>query len=177
MTLRRTVSFTLRCGLLFGFWLLLLEPEQPAAGAVDLDWAIDWAVGGGAAVLAALLSLRLLPPSAAVPRPDALLRFLWRFLFQSMGASLDVARRAFDPRLPVRPGLLRQPTALPEGGVRALFGAVTSQVPGTLAIGSVDQDTLLYHCLDRSQDAGAALAKDEASFAKVLGVATSDRQR
>jgi multisubunit Na+/H+ antiporter MnhE subunit len=31
---------------------------------------------------------------------------------QSLLAGLDVARRALDPRLPVDPGLLRQPTAL-----------------------------------------------------------------
>ncbi len=65
MTRRPLVSFTLRCALLFGFWLLLLEPEKSAAGAADLDWAIDWVVGIGAAVLATLLSLRLLPPHPA----------------------------------------------------------------------------------------------------------------
>lgn len=180
MTRRPLVSFTLRCALLFGFWLLLLEPEKSTTGAADLDWAIDWVVGIGAAVLATLLSLRLLPPTGAAPRPFALLRFLWRFSFQSLGAGFDVARRAFDPRLPVRPGLLRQPTALPEGDVRVLFGAVTSQVPGTLAVGSADHDALLYHCLDRSQDAAPELARDEVLFRKVLGVATSDtsdRQR
>jgi multicomponent Na+:H+ antiporter subunit E len=169
MARRLLISFTFRCTLLFGFWLLLLEPEHLDLGSI----AVDWAVGAIAAVLAALLSLRLLPPLATTPRPWPSVRFLSRFLFQSLGAALDVTRRAFDPRLPVRPCLLRQPTRLPGGGVRALFGALTSQVPGTLAVDSGERDRLLYHCLDRPEYAARELAKDEALFLKAIGQTAS----
>jgi multicomponent Na+:H+ antiporter subunit E len=162
---RRFPGFALRCILLFGFWLLLLEPEGLELDAI----AVDWAVGAVAAAAAALLSLRLLPPSAIAPRIWPLLRLLVRFLAQSLIAGFDVARRALDPRLPVRPGLLRQPTSLPEGMIRTLFGAVTSQVPGTLAVGSEDRGTLLYHCLNQTQDAARGLAADEVLFLKTLG--------
>ena len=159
----------MRFMLLFGFWLLLLEPESLARAAIGVDWTVGVLAGLGAA----LLSLRLLPPAPGVPRPWPLLRLLLRFLFQSLVAGLDVARRALDPRLPVDPGLLQQPTALPPGTARALFGALTSQVPGTLAVGSmVDPDApdrLLYHCLDRGQDATRGLAADEALLLRVMG--------
>jgi multicomponent Na+:H+ antiporter subunit E len=124
------------------------------------------------------LSLRLVPPSPSTPRPWPLLRLGLRFLIQSLLAGLDVARRALDPRLPMSPSLLRQPTALTPGPRRALFGALTSQVPGTLAVGSGDRDALLYHCLDHPQDAARGLATDEALFLAGLGAdLTAPRER
>lgn len=168
--LLRVFSFGLRSAFFFGFWLLLLQPESNTPGAV----ALDWAVGAATAVCAALLSLRIAPPRVMVPRPWPLARLLTRFLIQSLFGGFDVARRALDPRLPIRPSLLRHPTALREGGFRALFGAVTSQVPGTLAISSAEPGELLYHCLDRPQDAAAGLATDEVLFIKALGPAAAD---
>jgi multicomponent Na+:H+ antiporter subunit E len=165
MPLHRPRAFVIRSLLFFGFWLLLLEPKSLALAAIG----VDWAVGALAALAAAALSLRLLPAAPRGPRPWLLLRYLLRFLGQSLAAGLDVARRALDPRLPVGPVLLRQPTALPPGTARALFGAVTSQVPGTLCIGAGDADELLYHCLDNGPDAARALARDEALLRDVLG--------
>jgi len=165
MKLHRLRALVARSLLLFGFWLLLLEPDSlsPAAIGVDLF------VGAFAGFAAALVSLRLLPAAARGPRLWPLVRYLLRFLMQSLLAGLDVARRALDPRLPVDPGLLRQPTALRGATRRALFGALTSQVPGTLAVGLDDPDRLLYHCLNQGQDSARGLAADEALFLKVLG--------
>ena len=165
MTLHRPIGFVLRSMLLFGLWLLLLEPESFALG----DIGPDWAVGAVTAGCAALLSMRLLPPARHQLRLWPLLRFVVRFLVQSLLAGLGVARRALDPRLPVAPGLLRQPTALPEGTLRALFGAVSSQVPGTICVDSAGRDLLLYHCLDQGPEAARALAADEALLLKALG--------
>lgn len=165
MPLLRPRAFVIRSLLLFGFWLLLLEPESLAPAAIG----VDWAVGALTALAAAALSLRLLPPAPRAPRLPALLRYLLRFLVQSLLAGLDVARRALDPRLPIDPGLLRQPTSLPPGAVRTLFGALTSQVPGTLAVDLDDPGRLLYHCLHSPQDAARGLTVDEALFRRVLG--------
>lgn len=161
----RERAFFARLLLFFGFWLLLLEPESVALPEVGAGII----VGVFAAVAATLLSLRLLPPARRAPRPWPLLLFLLRFAVQSIVAGLDIARRALDPRLPLAPGLLRQPTALPDGTRRALFGAMTGQVPGTLPVGGGEPDHLLIHCLDRHQDVARAFAADEALFLRVLG--------
>jgi len=158
--------------LLLGLWLLLLEPESWSVPMIGLDWT----VGAVAAVGAALLSLRLLPPSFQTPRPWPLLRLALRFLTQSVLAGLDVTRRALDPRLPLRPALVHQPTRLPHGMARALFGALTSQVPGTLAVDIDAPGELLYHCLDQHQDVGRSLAADEALFLAVSGAGRSGRR-
>lgn len=161
--MRRSVSFAVRSLLLFGFWLLLFQPESWSIAVIG----VDWAVGGVTSIGAALLSLRLLPTSSQAPRPWPLLRFGLRFLTQSLIAGVDVARRALDPRLPLDPGLLCQPTGLPRGTARALFGAAASQVPGTLAVAVDDDDGLLFHCLDRGRDVAAGLATDEALFLRI----------
>lgn len=165
MSLHRISAFAARSLLFFGFWLLLLEPESLAPAAIGADWA----VGVLAALAAALLSLRLLPPVAQTPRPWPLLHYLVRFFMQSLLAGFDVARRALDPRLPLAPGPLIHPTALPKGTTaRTLFGAVSSQVPGTLAVDLDASDHLLYHCLYGPQEAARGLAADEALFLRML---------
>jgi hypothetical protein len=56
------------------------------------------------AVLAATwASLRLLPPSGYRASVLGLARLAGRFLGESVVAGLDVAKRALDPRLPMRP--------------------------------------------------------------------------
>jgi multicomponent Na+:H+ antiporter subunit E len=119
----------------------------------------------------------LLPPTRRALRPWPLLLLVLRFARQSMVAGIDVARRALDPRLPLAPGLLRQPTALPGSLSRALFGALSSQIPGTMAVGSGEKDSLLFHSLDRHQDAAQALAADEALLLRVLGDPGAERER
>jgi multicomponent Na+:H+ antiporter subunit E len=164
MTISRSVAFIIRSLLLFGFWLLLLEPDAFSLAAIGLDWAVGAVTAGGAA----LLSLRLLPPGSGAPRPWPLLRFVLRFLKQSLLGGLDVARRALDPRLPLALGFVHQHTVLPPGTGRALFGALTSQTPGTLAVDAGRPGEVLYHCLDVRQDVAGSLAADEALFVQAL---------
>jgi hypothetical protein len=81
----RLRAFIFRTLLLFGFWLLLLEPESLALAVMG----VDWAVGALAALAAAALSLRLLPPARSAPRLRPLLRHLLRF-----PVTAGVARRS-----------------------------------------------------------------------------------
>jgi len=145
----------------FGAWLLL-------ARLTDFAWA-DLAVGLLAAALATWASLRLLPPGPARLRYRALPRLVARFLWQSLVAGLDVARRVFDPRLPIKPGYLAYPVRIPDGPRRAAFGAFTSLMPGTLPVGTDRDGSLVYHCLDLEQPIAASLARDEALVADVQG--------
>lgn len=149
-----------------GYWALwvVLIGTKPA----------DLAAGSVVAALAAWASLRLLPPGSWRPRPLALLAFVPRFLWQSVVAGVDVARRAFDPRLPVRPGMIRYATRLPPGPARAAFTGITALLPGTVPCGEDADGALVYHVLDCGQDVAAALAAEEARLAPALG---ADRAR
>ena len=145
------------------FWTILSDgnPTDLGAGAV-------------AALTATWAGLRLLPPSRSRVQPIALARLALRFLHQSVVAGADVARRAFDPRLPLRPGFVVYPASLPHGPARHLFTTLMSLLPGTVPAGSADQGELLIHCIDVGQPVVAQLAAEEAVFARVIAEAMGD---
>ena len=140
--------------LFFGLWLALLPSAKPD----------DLGVGVLAAVLATWLSLRLLPPAAGRVRIGALMALLPHFLLASVRAGVDVARRAFDPQLPVDPGFVEYPTDLPPGQARDNFAAVSSLLPGTVPV-ATSAAVMTYHCLDRRDPVVAGLAAEERRFA------------
>jgi multicomponent Na+:H+ antiporter subunit E len=125
------------------------------------------------AAAASWVSLRLLPPGSARLRPLALAGLLLRFTWQSVLAGWDVARRALDPRLPVRPGFVTYRVGFPPGRARNAFATLTSLLPGTVPVGE-EGGTLLYHCLDVEQPVAAQLAREEAALSRVLGGSTRD---
>jgi multicomponent Na+:H+ antiporter subunit E len=135
--------------------------------------APDLVVGAATAAAATWTSLHLLPPGGAGLRPVALGRLVLRFFWQSAAGGADVARRALDPRLPLRPGFVLCPTRLPPGSARSAFCAIASLLPGTLPAGS-DQGALLVHCLDVDQDVPTQMAEEEARFRAALGGSSGD---
>jgi multicomponent Na+:H+ antiporter subunit E len=149
----RTLAFLL-------LWVLLMGgPEQLAFGAAT-------------AVLAAWCSVRLRADAQLGLRPLGLLAMAPRFLWQSLVAGVDVARRAFDPRLPLNPGLVVYRPKLPPGSARSLFTAYTSLLPGTVPCGDGDGG-VVYHCLDISQPIVEQLAAEEARLSRAIRVAPS----
>ena len=138
-------------------WLVLAgaDPADLVAGAV-------------AVVAGTWTSLRLLPPGSARVSPVALANLALRFACQSVIAEADVARRAFDPRLPLRPGFVRYPVRFPPGPARNAFTALTSLLPGTVPAGE-ERGQLLYHCLDLDQPVASQLAAEEAALSRALG--------
>lgn len=128
----------------------------------------DLAIGAVTAAAAAWVSLRLMPPLPTRLRPGAAAALLPRFAWQSVRAGVDVARRALDPRLPVRPGFVTYPVRQLTGPARALFVMMTSLLPGTVPAGD-DGATILYHCLDTQQPVTAQLAAEEVVVARALG--------
>lgn len=153
--LRRTLGFAL-------VWFAFAG--APAAGTA----AGDVAAGVLAIAAAVVLSLRLLPP-VSTPSLPGTLRFAVRFLVQSLRAGLDVARRAFDPSLPLQPGFVEHPTALAPGTRRNALVAVLSLQPGTLPVPDAAGDALRIHCLDEREPIQAQLAADEAAFRAMAG--------
>jgi multicomponent Na+:H+ antiporter subunit E len=113
-------------------------------------------------------SLRLLPPGALRLSPIGIARLVLRFPLQSLVAGVDVAWRAFHPRLPLRTGYVTYEHQLPPGIARDAFCAYASLMPGTLPADTDEGGRLLVHCLDTGQPVVAQLAREEALFARAL---------
>jgi multicomponent Na+:H+ antiporter subunit E len=144
-------------------WLTLVGGPDPA----------DRPAGIVALVLATWVSLRLLPPRRTRPSPTALARLLWRFMRQSIVAGTDVAWRALQPALPLRPGFVIHRPHLPPGAALDAFCALTSLAPGTLPAGS-DDGAIIVHCLDVGQPVASHLIADERLFARAAGYGRDD---
>ncbi len=139
-----------------GLWILLIGVDP-----------LDLAVGILAAAVATWVSLRLLPPGTHPVRPALLPGFMLHFLWQSVRAGVDVARRAFSPGLPLQTGFVPYPTSYRRGPGRNAFASISSLLPGTLVVNEDDQG-LLYHCLDLSQPVDADLTAEEARISRLL---------
>ena len=142
----------------FGFWLVLTGAD-----------AADLAAGSIAAVAATWVSLRLMPAQQWSLRPVKLAGLVLRFLCQSIAAGTDVALRALDPRLPLRPGFVVYQVGLPQGTKRDAFCAIMSLLPGTLPCGPAEGNGLTIHCLDMTQPVVEQLAAEEALCVQTLG--------
>ena len=97
----------------------------------------------------------------------ALLLLLPRFLWQSLVAGLDVARRAFAPRLDLQPGFVDYRTRLPPGSARNAFELISSLMPGSVA-SDEHEASIEFHCLDIAQPVAEQLAAEERAYARAL---------
>jgi multicomponent Na+:H+ antiporter subunit E len=136
--------------------------------------ASDLIAGVLAAAAATWASLALLPPGPHRVRLMAVLLLIPRFLWKSVVAGWDVARRALDPRLPLRTGFVAYPARFRSPLARNAFASYTSLLPGTLPVED-DGETLLYHCLDIEQPVAAELASEETVLAQAVGGDHADR--
>jgi multicomponent Na+:H+ antiporter subunit E len=136
------------------FWVILI-----GFGPVDL------VVGLITAAAAAWTSLRLLPPQPGRVRLTAVVSLIPHFLWKSVVASVDVARRALDPRLPLRPGFIAYRVGFAPGPACNVFAAITSLMPGTVPCADED-GALVYHCLDVGQPVVEELAEEERRLAQ-----------
>lgn len=155
----------LRGAAFFALWIVLIQSAKPA----------DVLVGAFSTVAATWVSLRLLPPAAGCLRFGVLLTLVPHFLWESVLAGVDVARRAFDPRLPLRPGFVDCPLDLAPGFARNTFSTITSLLPGSVPAGESDGPAdragggaLVYHCLDTTQPVVEQLWKEERLLARAL---------
>ena len=113
-------------------------------------------------------SLRFLPPKGSRFRLAPLGALAVSFLRQSVVSGTDVAWRALNPSLKLRPGFVACPLRLPEGGERSAFCGLSSLMPGTLPTGTDEHGALLVHCLDISQPVAANLAAEERLFIRAV---------
>ena len=152
-----------RFAFFFAFWLILYGVKSA-----------DLLIGIIASIIATWASRRLVPPGRGRLRPIPLVRLALRFLRQSIVAGFDVAWRAFDPRMPLRPGFVVYQSHLPLGPMQNAFCTITGLLPGTLPSGSDENGDLVIHCLDVSQPVLEQLAAEEALLRQVLGGAPDE---
>jgi multicomponent Na+:H+ antiporter subunit E len=152
-----------RTSLLFCFWMILAGP-----GLAEV------LVGIAAAVSAAAVSLKLLPPGHWRLHPLALARLVLRFLRQSIAAGIDVSWRALHPRPSLRPGFVTYRPQILQGPAQTAFCTVMSLVPGTLPSGWSENGSIVVHCLDVDQPIAAQAAVEEGLLARALGVRPND---
>lgn len=126
-------------------------------------------IGLPAAALVAWISLQLLPPSRGRPRFVALLSLGGHFLWSSVVAGVDVAIRAFHPRLPLHTGFVTCDCGIPAGSRRDLFLGMASLMPGSLPLGEDRDGRILLHCLDTEQPVARQMADHEARLVEALG--------
>ena len=152
-----TRALAVRALLYFALWIVVDQSAKPANLVVGLlaSAAATWA------------SVKLLPPAIGRVRLGQLLMLLPRFLWQSLVAGTDVARRVFAPRLRLQPGFVDYPVGLPRGAARNAFELIASLMPGSVASGET-QGTIKFHCLDTRQPVVEQLAAEERAYAKAL---------
>jgi multicomponent Na+:H+ antiporter subunit E len=131
--------------------------------------AADLPAAAVSVVAATWTSLRLMPSGDGRSSLPTVARMVLRFPLQSLIAGIDVARRAFSPRLPLSPGFVPYVPRLPPGTACDAFCALASLMPGTLPADTETGGTLLIHCLDTRQPVAQQLADEEALFARALG--------
>ena len=100
-------------------------------------------------------------------RLGLLLTLLPRFLWQSLKAGVDVARRAFSPRMALATGFVRYPVGLPRGSARNAFELIVSLMPGSVPTDE-DEASIEFHCLDIEQPVVEQLAAEELAYAEAL---------
>jgi len=111
-------------------------------------------VGFGALVVVAAtaVSLALSAPLRARVLPFGVIRLAALFLFGSLRGGIDVARRAFAPRMDLAPTVMRYRTSLPSESSRHIFTTMLSLMPGTQSI-AADGSDLFVHVLVRNDRA------------------------
>lgn len=128
----------------------------------------SWWLGVPASLVGAFISVKILPPVFS-PRWRVVPRFLVYFLKHTVGGSLDVARRALHPDLPIDPATFHYPVRLPDGPPRLFFVTVVGLLPGTLCIAR-EGPGLFIHAVDCGMDVETELQRFEVLVAQMFGV-------
>lgn len=152
----------IRVALIALLWWILTEG--------DLGY---WGLALPIIIATTVASLLLMPAGTWRWSLIPLVRFVPYFLYQTWHGSLDVARRALHPRLPLQPAFIDYRLRLPEGPQRVFLSGILSLLPGTL---SVDLRTteLRVHVLDETMPVAANIRNLEGLVADLFGVAIDD---
>lgn len=93
--------------------------------------------------------------------------FILYFLISSISSGLDVVRRTYHPRLPLKPAMIEYPLKLTSPAARNLFVCTVSLLPGTLSAG-FEGHRLVIHALDAGRPVAKELGMIEQRVAAVF---------
>lgn len=134
----------------------------------DGAWSWDALLIGIPAVLAAAgISTAMLPPLSW--SWIGALKFARFFGRESVLGGIDVARRAFDPRMPLDPGVVRCDVSLESDFARVAVANTSSLLPGSLVL-DIEGPTFHVHALDVGRDAARSVELTERCAAELLRV-------
>lgn len=142
-----------------------------------LWWALtdgtagSWWIGAPAVASAVIVSIALVPPLGLVWRE--VMGFVPFFLLHSLKGGMDVAWRAFHPRMPITPELIEYPLRLPPGLPRVVLANTVSLLPGTLSA-ELGGRVLKVHVLDSLGDFLAELGALEKRVGCMFRSASED---
>lgn len=150
-------TLMMRCALGGVFWWIISEAD-PAS----------WVIGLPSVLICSVISLRFYPPSPYRVSPVGLVRFLGYFVWASLIAGVDIAKRTLDRRLPLCSRMTTFSTEL-TGLPLWLFMITMSLLPGTLTI-KITQHGLKIHCLDAPEKIHPELIRLESHIARVFSL-------
>jgi multicomponent Na+:H+ antiporter subunit E len=127
----------------------------------------SWPLGCVCVLLALTASLWLAPRRVARISLLGVAAFVPFFIAKTVSGSVDVARRAIHPRLPIDPEVQRYRLLYPRGPGRLLFVAAVNLLPGTVAA-EIEDDHLRVHVIDRSRPLDVELAALERRVAALF---------
>jgi multicomponent Na+:H+ antiporter subunit E len=158
-----SATFRLRRCLVRTVWMALLW-----FGFNGLDGK-SWIVGGPTVLVAAWISVNLLPAVSWRWSLRGALVFAAYFLRESVRGGWDVARRAISPGIALSPDIVCHPFRLPSGPSRLFFCSAISLLPGT-AVVAIAESNIWVHLLDNSTSAEEELQELERRVAALFGV-------
>ena len=130
------IGFILRLVIYSALWWGL------TAGALD-----SWQIGLPFIAAAIYVDYLLFRPVAIRWSPLAWMNYALYFFRFSFTGGLDVLRRIYHPRLPLKPGMIAYPLKLSSLSARKVFVCTVSLLPGTLSVQLAEHD-LKIHVLD-----------------------------
>lgn len=160
MRRQRIRAFAPRAALAALTWYALTD------GASGWD---TWIIGLPAILFAAAVGTAMSPPFGWSWR--GALRFVAFFVRESWLGAVDVARRAFDPRMPIAPGLFEHQLRMSSDLARVAAVNTSSLLPGSLVV-DIEGSALLIHALDLEQSGTArTVAATEERVAEMFSAA------
>jgi multicomponent Na+:H+ antiporter subunit E len=130
----------------------------------------SWWFGAPTVALATITSLVLLPPADHTLRMVGLIRFIGFFVWYSLRGGIDVALRAFNPRLPLDPALIIFSPRLKERAAQIVLVNMISLLPGTLSA-DLEDNRVRVHVLATGAEIGRSLQQVESVVAALFGIA------
>lgn len=144
-------------------WLMLsgTDPQELIAGAV-VSLLIVLLLSGSEPILA---DLKISPKALLYT-----IAYVFVFLKELLISNLDVARRVIDPKLPIRPGIVKIQTRLRSPLAKTILANSITLTPGTLTT-EIRDNVLYIHWIEIKEGGMEVATREIASrFEKYLEV-------